>query len=421
MACMEDNKPLYCLKMNPRSWKRASLPKLKTSAQEVVSAIAGDRESIPGMSWSQRNMYLDGLVSQKQEKRWEEETGVEPDKSYLTLIVPIHNEERSLPSLLGTLMLSDVPAAVNMQVIFVTNACVDASEEILRTFLSSLGAIEKREAIGKHSDQGMEHFCAVVENNHIKYIHVNTLTAGKANALGIGNIIARQSGHIIAMSIDANNFIEPDAIRVMFTHASRHFRSVLQPNDTVLLSGVGKESVKASRLESLLTRISFVRRHLVEVGGGVVNGWMMAWNTAWMNSLGGPPAVALEDYALGVLARSQGFKIEQAAGVNVWGYVVNDFKGLLDTRARYVRGKRQIYDYVNYDPAVVALIESEAFYMNKFRSRIGYVLRRAMCDPLHIVRYIATFLLWEYAIWKGMRDYRRNPKNQSWEKISATY
>jgi cellulose synthase/poly-beta-1,6-N-acetylglucosamine synthase-like glycosyltransferase len=418
---MEDKKPLYFLKMNPRNWRRASLPKLKTSAQEAVSAIACDRGSILGLPWSQRNTYLGDLASQKQEERWEEETGVKPGASYLTLIVPIHNEERNLPSLLGTLMLSNVPAAVNMQVIFVTNACTDASVAMLRTFLSGLGEIAVRETIGRHSDQGMEHRCAVVEKDHVIYIHVNTLTAGKANALGIGNIIARQSGHIIAMSVDANNFIEPDAIRVMFSHASRHFRAVPRSNDTVLLSGVGKESVKASRLEGSLTRISFVRRHLVEVGGGVVNGWMMAWNTAWMNDLGGPPAVALEDYALGVLARSQGFKIEQAVGVNVWGYVVNDFKGLLDTRARYVRGKRQIYDYVNGDPAVVALIENEAFYMKKFRSRIGYVIRRTVHDPLHTARYIATFLLWEYAIWKGMREYRRNPKNQSWEKIGATY
>lgn len=418
---MENNKPVYFLKMNPRGWKRASLPKLKAAAQEAVSDCPLEREQLLDIPWSQRETYLNSFVLQRQAKCWEEKTGVEPDDSSFTLIVPVHNEGNSLPSLLSTLMLSDVPATVNMQVIFVTNACHDESVDILKAFFSGLGRVETREVIGKHTDQGMERHCAVVEKDHITFMHVNTPTAGKANALGIGNTIAYQSGHLLAMSVDANNFIEPDAIRVMFSQAYRAFRSRPETNDTVLLSGVGRESVKASRLEGLLAKISFVRRHLVEVGGGVVNGWMMAWNTVWMNSLGGPPEVALEDYALGVLARVHHFKIEQAEGVNVWGYVVNDFRGLLNTRARYVRGKRQIYDYVNRDPAAVALIENEAFYMKRFRLRVEYVLHRAARDPLHIARYVATFLLWEYAIWKGMRDYQRNPKNQSWEKIGSTY
>lgn len=418
---MEQNKPLYFLELNPHGWKRASLPKLKAAAQEVVSANTLDREELLNMPWSQRDTLLNGIASHRQERRWEEKTGVKPEYSSFTLIVPIHNEEHSLPSLLSTLMLSDVPATVHMQVVFITNACRDGSIDILKAFLVGLGTVETREVVGKHTDQGMETHCAVVEKDQRTYIHVNTQTAGKANALGIGNAIATQSGHLLAMSVDANNFIEPDAIREMFSQAYRSFHSHPEANDTVLLSGVGRESVKASRLEGLLTKISFVRRHLVEVGGGVVNGWMMAWNTAWMNSLGGPPEVALEDYALGVLARARHFTIEQATGVNVWGYVANDFKGLLDTRARYVRGKRQIFDYVGRDPVVVALIENEAFYMKSFGPRVTYVLRRAARDPLHLARYAATFLLWEYAIWKGMRDYRRNPTNQSWEKIGSTY
>lgn len=418
---MEHKKTLYFLQMNPRGWKRASLPKLKAAAQEIVSDCAFDRQQLLDMSWSQRDGLLNSVALQRQEKRWEEKTGVKPDDSCFTLIVPIHNEEHSLPSLLSTLMLSDVPAAVHMQVVFVTNACHDGSADILKAFLAGLGMVETREVVGKHTDQGMETHCAVVEKDHSTYTHVNTQTAGKANALGIGNAIATQSGHLLAMSVDANNFIEPDAIREMFSQAYRSFHSHPEANDTVLLSGVGRESVKTSRLEGLLTKISFVRRHLVEVGGGVVNGWMMAWNTAWMNSLGGPPEVALEDYALGVLARARHFTIEQAIGVNVWGYVVNDFKGLLDTRARYVRGKRQIFDYVDRDPAVVALIEDEAFYMKSFGPRVTYVLHRAARDPLHLARYAATFLLWEYAIWKGMKDYRSNPTNQSWEKIGSTY
>ncbi len=321
-------------------------------------------------------------------------------------------------------MLSDVPSTVNMQVIFVTNACNDLSVDILRAFLSDLGNVETREVVGDFTDRSMDRCCAVAEKDHFTYIHINTLTAGKANALRIGNMIAHRSGHLTTMSIDANDFVEPDAIRMMFAHAYWAFRSKPEANDTVLFSAIGRESVKGSKLEGLVAKIGANRRHLVEAGGagaGGVGGAMMAWNTRWMNDLGGPPQVALEDYAMGVLARVNNFKIEEAEGVHIWFYIMKDFRALLNTRARHVRGKRQLYDYVNHDQSIISFIENETYYMKNFKFRLKYLFHKAMNDPLGIVRYIATFLLWEYAICKAMRDYKRNPKNQSWEKISYTH
>lgn len=417
---MENKKPVYFLKMNPAEWKRASLPKLKASLQKIMFDNSQDRESLLEMTWSQRDRYLNTLVLQRQEKRWEEETGVKPGDSYFTLIVPIHNEEDSLPSFLGTLMLSDVPSTVNMQVIFVTNACTDLSVDIIGAFLSDLGSVEIGDVVGDFIDQGMDRCCAVVEKDHFTYTHINTSTAGKANALHIGNIIAHRSGHLTTMSIDASDFVEPDAIRIMFAHTYRAFRGEPEANDIVLFSGVGRESVKGSKLEGLLAKISASRRHLVDASGagkGRVSGAMMAWNTRWMNDLGGPPQVALEDYAMGVLARVNNFKIEQAEGVNIWFYIMKDFRGLLNTRARYVRGKRQLCDYVNHDQSIASFIENESYYIKNFKSRLKYLFNKSKSDPLNAIRYIATFLLWECAIWKAMREYNRDPKNQSWEKI----
>lgn len=421
---MESKKPIYFLKINPWGWKRASLPKLKASLQKIVPENSLDRERVLGMTWSQRNRYLNTFILRRLERCWEEETGVKTGDSYFTLIVPIHNEENSLPSFLGTLMLSDVPSTVNMQVIFVTNACNDLSVDILKAFLSDLGNVETRDVVGDFTDQGIDRCCAMVLLNHCTYIHINTSTAGKANALRIGNTIAHRSGHLITMSIDANNFVEPDAIRMMFSYAYRAFRGHPKPYDTVLFNGDGRGSVKGSKREGLLAKINANRRHLVEAGGageGGVGGWMMAWNTRWMNDLEGPPQVALEDYAMGVLAKVNNFKIEDAKGAIIWGYMVNDFKGLLNIRARYVRGKRQLYDYVNHDQSIVSFIENESYYMKSFKFRLKCLFHRMMGNPLNTARYIATFLLWECAIWKGMRDYRRNPKNQSWEKIGSTY
>jgi hypothetical protein len=99
---------------------------------------------------------------------------------------------------------------------------------------------------------------------------------------------------------------------------------------------------------------------------------------------------------------------------------VNNFKGLVDTRARHVRGKKQICDYFNYDPKVMNIIESESFYMKRFAFRVEHLLDKAKKNPRDSLKYIATFLLWEYAIWKGMKEYKRNPKNQSWKKVAST-
>src|SRR5579864_7186635 len=119
---MDSQKHAYFLSMNPAGWKRASLPKLPVSTRQVLLENALDQESIRGMTWSQRGEFLHPFIQGRQERQWEEETHVSPEDSIFTLIVPIHNEEHSLESFLGTLMLSNVPCTVYMQIVFVTNA-----------------------------------------------------------------------------------------------------------------------------------------------------------------------------------------------------------------------------------------------------------------------------------------------------------
>ena len=421
---MENRKPVYFLKMNPSGWKRSSLAKLKAVAGEILSEAVSQREDLLELDWCQRHECLNALALLRQEKCWEDETGVRPEDSFFTLVIPIHNEENSLPSFLHTLMLSDVPALVNMQVVFVTNACADSSVEVIRAFMAGLGDVEIQDVVDDFGDQGMDRRCAVVGRGRHVYMHMNTSRPGKANALNIGSRIASQSDHLIAMSIDANNFTEPDAVRKLFLHAYRAFREKLEAGNTVLCCAGRMRhqgNLNDPNSNSLLSTVSKARSHLVEDGDGVVNGWMAAWNTAWMKSIGGCPEVALEDYALGVMARASDFKVETVEEVSGWGYVKDDFNGLMMVRARYVRGKKQIFDYVQYDPSILAVIQKESFYMRKFPFRFKHLFMKSVASPLDAGRYMATFLLWEYAIWRGMRDYKRNPKNQSWEKVPFTY
>ena len=418
---VKNRKAIHFLKTNPKGWMSASLPKFMATAQEVMAQAPLTKMELEDIPWSQRHDYLNSYALKRQEKRWEDEVGIKPEESHFSLIVPIHNEEYSLPSFLRTLILLDIPSSVDMKVIFITNACNDSSSAFIDEFLSTLGKIEDKSLDIEFRNQIRHINYKATMNGGITFMHVDTQTPGKANALGIGNSIALKSGYAIAMSVDANNYLEPDAIRIMFSHAHRSFRGKPRANDTVLLSGRGKTETKVSKLKNLIDKASSMQLHLIEVGSGLVNGWVMAWNIEWMHSIGGPPEVALEDYAMGVLARVKKYKIEQVKEASIWGYGVNSLKGLLNTRARYVRGKLQLLDLVHHDPSVVSIIENEAFYMKNFPGRLQCLLQKFKRGPLNLPRYVAAFLLWEYALRRGKQDYKQNPTNQSWEKIDSTF
>lgn len=406
---------------NPGAWMRTSLPKFMNDSREVMAQVPLSPQELEAMSWCQRHHYLASYALQRQEKRWEEAVGIKAAESHFTLVVPIYNEEKSLPSFLSTLMLTDLPASLDVNIVFITNACTDASAAIIRAFLSRVGDVEDCSLPDSCKDKNPGVACVCARRGSVTFMHVDTPTPGKANVLRMGNAIARASGHTIAMSMDANNYVEPDALRALFARAHIAFRAIPQPQDTVLLSGVGQTVMKDSRLKGLLDKGNNMHLHMVEAGEGVVNGWVMAWNTAWMDSIGGPPEVALEDYAMGVLARARQFKIAQVDEAIVWGYGVNDLKGLMTTRARYVRGKLQLLELVDYAPSVYEIVVQEAYYMQNFTGRLHYLLYRSGKSPFNFPKYVAAFLLWEYAVRKGKRDYKRNPTNQSWEKVAATY
>lgn len=418
--CVESRKPIHYLKTNPKEWIGVSLSKFKTSTQEVISQTPLTLKELKGMPWSQRHDYLNSYALKRQERRWQDEAGIKPEDSHFTLIVPIYNEEKSLPSFLRTLMLADIPSSVNVKIVFITNACNDSSNALIDEFLSILGEFEREALDGDFKDENLNINYKTIKLDSITFMHVDTGTPGKANALAIGNSIARKSNHTIAMSVDANNYLEPDAIRVMFAYALKAFRGKPGANDTVLLYGTIQRETRASRVMNLMINGNKAQQLVMDTSGEVA-GWFMAWNTEWVYSIGGPPEVATEDYAMGVLARVNNYKVERVEGAHIWGYGVNDLKGLLDTRARYIRGKLQLLDLVDHNSLVLRIIEKEGYYMKNLPGRLKYLLCRIKERPLNLPKYVAAFLLWEYALIIGKRDYHQNPTNQSWRKIDSTY
>ena len=417
---VESRKPIHYLKTNPKCWIGASLPTFKICAQEVISQTPLTIKELKGMPWSQRHEYLNSYALKRQEKRWEDAVGIKPQDSHFTLIVPIYNEENSLPSFLRTLLLSDIPSSVNVKIVFVTNACNDSSISLINDFFSILGKTECKSLDEKFKDQSLNMNYKTIKLHCITFMHLDTRTPGKANALGIGNTIACESGHAIAMCVDANNYLEPDAIRVMFAHAHKAFRGKPRTNDTVLLYGAIRKELRAPHLMHVMMRGNKTQ-HFMEDRRGNVDGWFMAWNTEWIYSIGGPPEVAIEDYAMGVLARVHNYQIERVEGAHIWGYEVNNLKNLLGMRASYIRGTLQILDLVDHDPLVLQFIGKEGYYMINLLGRLKYLLHKIKERPQNLPRYVAAFLLWEYALRVGKRDYHQNPTNQSWKKIDSTY
>lgn len=330
------------------------------------------------------------LIS-SQEERWLQRTGVRPEDSKFSIIVPIHNEERSLPSFLGSLMLADIPFSCPVNIIFITNGCTDGSSLIIDHFIEEFK-----------------------DTKNLSLEHVDTEVLGKANALRIGNDLAVGAGYKIAISIDANNFMEPNCLALLYGAAYQEICSKEGP--VVLLSPAAKGVRRPSKQNFLF---NLGRNPNQDIGGFYVNGWMMAWNTSWLESIGGPPPVAIEDYAMGVMARYGNFETRRVTEAAIWGYIPNNLGDILKGRFRYVRGMKALMDLF---PEIISIVRGDYFFMREtFHERTTAFLQEIEdITPVSLLRKVLNFCFWEYALWQGNKQYYTNPFNQSWEQIPST-
>lgn len=330
------------------------------------------------------------LIS-SQEKRWFQRTGVRPEDSKFSIIVPVHNEERSLPSFLGSLRLADIPFSCPVNFIFITNGCTDKSSLIIDNFVKEFK-----------------------DSKNLSLKHVDTEVLGKANALRIGNALALRAGHRIAISIDANNFMEPNCLALLYGAA---YQEICSKKGRVVLLSPAAKGVRRPSKQNFLFNLG--RNPKQDAGGFYVNGWMMAWNTSWMEKIGGPPPVAVEDYAMGVMARYGNFETRRVTEAAIWGYIPNNLADILNARFRYVRGMKTL---MNLFPETETIIRRDYFFMRKtFHERATAFLQEIEgITPVSLLRKALNFCFWEYALWQGNRQYHTNPFNQSWEQILST-
>ncbi len=391
--------PVHLVTENPNGWLRATMSSNLDKLRQVAHLPTTQLRAV--------------ALALEQAKRWESATGQKPEDSSFTLIVPIHNEKRFLPSFLSSLAQVDIPTAVNAKILLVTNGCTDQSPQQVDSFMQRLGDLEEFKLSSNLGDSGLVLDATKTKVQNIEFIHLNTSTPSKANALSVGNKLAVANGHPISMSLDANNFPHPNAIRTMY--ATAYNEIVTSPTKVKVFSARPLWERKPSLMSTFTRKTQ--EPVLAQYSPRKVVGWFMAWDTNWLESIGGLPRVALEDYALGVRAWRAGYQAKVLEDVQVWGYAPNSLRELVSTRARNYRGKLQILEQ---DPLCVDVLREDDYLMRDFPQRLSFLLTKIAQSPTRTHRSVLNFLIGELGIYKALQDYKKDPSLQSWEPILST-
>lgn len=387
----------------PEGYKKAILKESKAVVQEVDPCGANCQKVEEGTNF-----------------RWKEITSLEPQDSRFTLVVPIHNEERHLRSALNALAVSDMPKSVNANIVFITNDCTDKSLEIVRDFMRGFGEPEQRlfdqEEIENLKDPELDEEFATVTHGNMTLTHINTSTRSKANALNVGNSLAYQRGDRIAMNIDANNFLEPDAVGHIYGMAYKTI--VEEPDGTAVISGMHQSEMLQRGLLSVVKRIRNNAKDQDFAPEKRVSGCLMAWDTEFFNKEGPIPPGAIVDYSAGVLARERGRNVKKDENAIIWGYEPNNLPERLKQYKRGARGRMQISAR---SPEAAKIVKADFPHLSGKRiERGGQNLKMMLRNPSKIPYIFLKFVMHEYAIAAGKREYWNDPHYASWESLPST-
>lgn len=385
-------RPAYLITEAPNGW-------LKQSVDKSILLLSNTETLSP---------------DEKLTKHWENTTGIKVKDSGFTVVMPIHNEEKSLMSSTSALILSQVPVEVDMQTNFILNCCDDRSEAIINNLLQKIGNVTvnsiSEEEYQKFKDTNLERTFLEAKQGKLIYRVYKTETKGKANALKLGSNIAILNNHEILISVDANNYVEPDTLMHMFKEGYSHFTK--ENDETVVLSAIPKKVHK----DTLRMAEKLLREHGVydDAKYVPVYGWCMALKANWAYENIQP--VAVEDYALGVMARSQHKDVAVVENAIIWGYRTT-FKDSLNQFRRSIRGRLQL---LNLHPELKLIMESDNYFMRPISDRINVIYNHIISDPKSLFRYIWRFIYGEVGLALGKYDYKCEPTNQSWNKLTST-
>lgn len=357
-------------------------------------------------------------IEKGQTRRWSESTGLDPAESAFTLVIPVHNEEQALPSFLSSLLSADLPSSVPAEIVFVSNGSTDASDAIIEDFFLTMGPAATNRLKADRallSDKGLAEEYTTQTLGALKFSHLRTTTLGKANALNIGNERARNLSHRVILSMDSDAYIEGDAIRILF---GRAYDSIVRsPDGTAVLFGEPHRELKNGYSSKVLQQVDKLRKE-VSLDPSVVSGHLMAWDTEFVENHGGVPQVAVEDYALGVLARANGRTLQPVSEAHIWHFQSATWRERMSERTRYMRGKLQIQGRSDEEKAIV--VGDNPALMGDVPTRLRTLIVAMKDKPGTIPVTILRAALREYTRVAARRALKKDPKNQSWEQITST-
>lgn len=398
---MTFNFPVDQMFEQPDGWLRASLPKMEDATRSFIE-FAHKMEG-------QASVGQARVIFQQQ--RWRTLAGVEPADTHFSIIVPVHNEQRSLPSFLGALLATELSSTCDVQIIFVVNASSDQSADLIKNRLAHIDHPIEMTLPNSIYDPRRSGIAYQVNCNKVRFLVVETPTAGKANALNIGNEIAWQQTHAIAINIDANNWVEPDSVALLYARAKQ-----------TIVDAPGSEVVIVNTSEYCPTRGTDIQVSVKQkTQKAEVTGCMFAWSIQWIRENNGFPQQAIEDYGTGLLALSQGKQIVDS-DANIWVYTPVNSSDENKQLVRFIYGAMQLARRFEGNSVAMKILLEDFPHLRPLRSRLEYYLSqyRKIKQPATTLRGIVRWLLNELLILKARQKLRRNPYGQTWEPIRST-
>ncbi|MBE0683504.1 MAG: glycosyltransferase family 2 protein [Anaerolineales bacterium] len=398
---MMSNFPVDPMFEQPDGWLRVSLPKIE-AATGAITKLTGQRMSLP--TFDEARVIF-------QRKNWVKLTNVKPANSHFSIIVPVHNEERTLPSFLGALFASELPSDADIQVVFVLNATTDRSSEIIRNRLGFINHPEEVILSESTCDPRRANVGYRFHQDRIRFLVIETPSAGKANALNLGNEIARREAHEVAINIDANNWVEPDSIALMYGKAKQTILDV--PLSNVVL--VNAREYCPTRNTQIKVSVK------IKTQKAEVSGCMFAWSTKWINENNGFPQHAIEDYGAGLLALSQKKRIVES-DANIWVYSASNSFDENRQVIRFIYGAMQLARRFEKDAIALQILREDFPHLRPLRSRLEYYLfrRGKKRHFMDILRGVIRWMFNEILIYNARRKFRKDPDGQTWDPIGST-
>ena len=385
----------------PTEWLHVCLPKIEATTRSIIELTQKDPS----------HLSLDEARPEYLEQRWRELSRVDLEDTHFTIVIPVHDEIHLLPSFLGAFLASELPWMADIQIIFVVNASGDQSATLIKNRLAYIQTPTEIPLSPSNFDQKRLDTAFEVNRNRIRFLVVETPTVGKANGLNIGNEFARRQNHAIAINIDANNWVEPDSIALLYGRAKQAKLDIPESGNVL---------VNANEFcPTSMTQMQVSAR--VKTQKAEVTGWFFAWSTQWIHENGGFPQEAIEDYGTGLLALSQKKQIDESEA-KIWGYCASNFFDENRELIRFIYGGMQLARRFGNDPLATEILLEDFPHLRPVSRRLEYYLskKRNKGKPLKYIRSILRWLFNELLIFNARQKLRRSPHGQTWDPIHST-